>query len=129
MKEIDIVTYLIQQGEKALAEAKEASAKESESEEMEALINELLALKYHDALRSFEDALKLDKDNEAAIEGFCYSLANAVLHYEQAGLTGLSETIKVKAMQYPTKKTREIANRSSRLSIYLLEAIQDVINI
>jgi hypothetical protein len=120
----DTVNYLIQQGEKALEEASEVTIGESMSAELEAFLHELLSLKYHDALRSFEDALEIDEENEAALEGFCYSLAKAVSHYEYAGLSGLAETIKVKALSYCSDRTLEIAERSPRMSKYLLEIIR-----
>ncbi len=122
----DIVDYLIKQGEEALREASEVDISRSMGERLEALMHELLSLKYHDALRSFEDALKIDPENEAVLEGFCYSLANAVSHYEQAGLGGLAETIKLKALPYCTDKALEMAERSPRMGKYLLGVIRDM---
>lgn len=126
---LNTVDYLIQQGEKALIEASKAKSVEgSISSELEAYMNELLSLKYHDALRSFEDVLKIDPENDIAIEGFCYSLAEAVSHYQQAGLDGLAETIKVKAMQYWSPKVTKIAKKSPRITRILLEVIRDILD-
>ena len=119
----DIVKYLIQEAEKALGEASEVVVGKAMNKRLGALIHELLALRYHDALRSFEDALKLEPENEVAVEGFCYSLAKAISHYERAGLSGLADTIKTKAMLYYTDKTLDIAKGSPRISKYLLEVI------
>jgi hypothetical protein len=125
--ELDTADYLIQQGEKALAEASEVIVGKSMGERLEALMHELLSLRYHDALRNFEDALTIDNENEAAVEGFCYSLAKAISHYERAGLDGLADIIKVKALQYCDDKTWKIAEKSTRMDNYLLSIIRDVI--
>ena len=124
----DTINYLIQEGERALNEASEVTIGESIGERLQALMHELLSLKYHDALRSFEDALKIDRENEEAVAGFCYSLAKAVSHYERAGLDGLADIIKVKAMQYYTERTLEIAEKSSRMDDCLLGVIRDIIS-
>jgi len=125
--ESDTVDYLIQQGEKLLGEASEVTVGESMGQRLEALMHELLSLKYHDALRNFEDALKIDRENEAAVEGFCYSLAKSVSHYERANLSGLAEIIKVKALQYFTDETQNIAERSTRIDESLLSIIRDML--
>ena len=125
--ESDTIDYLIHQGEEALSEASEVTIGESMGARLEALMHELLSLKYHDALRSFEDALAIDGGNEVAVEGFCYSLAKAISHYERAGLDGLADIIKVKALQYFTDNTQEIAEKSDRIDSYLLSIIHDVL--
>jgi len=122
----ETIYYLIQEGEKALSEASEVTISESAGARLEALMHELLSLRYHDALRSFEDALKIDRENEEAVAGFCYSLAKAVCHYERAGLNGLADIIKVKALQYYTDRTLEIAEKSPRMDAYLLEIIRGI---
>jgi hypothetical protein len=122
----ETIYYLIQEGEKALSEASEVTISESAGARLEALMHELLSLRYHDALRSFEDALKIDRENEEAVTGFCYSLAKAVSHYEQAGLNGLADIIKVKALQYYTDRTLEIAGESPRMDAYLLGIVRDI---
>ncbi len=122
----ETIYYLIQEGEKALSEASEVTISESAGARLEALMHELLSLRYHDALRSFEDALKIDGENEEAVVGFCYSLAKAVSHYERAGLNGLADIIKVKALQYYTDKTLEIAGKSPRMDAYLLGIVRDI---
>ncbi len=122
----ETIYYLIQEGEKALSEASEVTISESAGARLEALMHELLSLRYHDALRSFEDALKIDRENEDAVTGFCYSLAKAVSHYERAGLNGLADIIKVKALQYYTDKTLEIAEKSPRMDAYQLGIIRDI---
>ncbi|MBD3181439.1 hypothetical protein GF312_04050 [Candidatus Poribacteria bacterium] len=122
----EIIDYLIQQGEESLKEAGEVTIGDGVGERLESLMHELLSLKYHDALRSFEDALKMDMNNEAAIEGFCYSLAKAVSHYHQAGLDGLADTIKIKAMHYYNEKTLEVANNSPRINQVLMLIIRGI---
>jgi len=122
----ETIYYLIQEGEKALSEASEVTISESAGARLEALMHELLSLRYHDALRSFEDALKIDRENEDAVAGFCYSLAKAVSHYEQAGLNGLADIIKVKALQYYTDRTLEIAGKSPRMDSFLLGIVRDI---
>lgn len=121
--ESDTVNYLIQEGERALTEASKAAVGKSTGERLEAFLHELLSLKYHDALRSFENALTIDPENETAMEGFCYSLAKAISHYERAGLDGLADIIKVKALPYFTDKTLKVAQRSPRMDRFLLEII------
>ena len=125
---LSTIDYLVSQGEKAISEAAEVNIRESMGTRLGAYMHELLSLKYHDALRSFEDALNIDAENEAALEGFCYSLAKAVSHYERAGLSRLAETIKVKALPYCTHKALEIAERSPRMGRYLLGIIRDMIS-
>lgn len=125
---LNTIDYLVSQGEKAINEAAEVNIRESMGTRLGAYMHELLSLKYHDALRSFEDALNIDAENEAALEGFCYSLAKAVSHYERAGLSRLAETIKVKALPYCTHKALEIAERSPRMGRYLLGIIRDMIS-
>ena len=126
--ESDTINYLIQQGEKSLSEASEVTVEEEMGQRLEALMHELLSLKYHDALRAFEDALKIDGESEAAVEGFCYSLAKAVSHYERANLGGLAEIIKVKALQYFTDDTQNIAEKSTRMDESLLGIIRDMLS-
>ena len=58
----DTLQYLVQQGEKTLSEASKVTIKEPTSENLIVLMHELLALKYHDALRSFEQALEIDRE-------------------------------------------------------------------
>ena len=122
----DAAEYLIQRGEESLAEAAKATIEESMGERMEALMHELLSLKYHDALRSFEDALKIEPENEAALEGFCYALAKSISHYEQAGLDNLADIVKVKALPYCSYKALKVAEESSRISGYFLEIIRQM---
>jgi len=122
----ETLDYLIREGEKALTEAAEVTIKESMGTRLEALMHELLSVKYHDALRSFEDALKIDGENETAVEGFCYSLAKAVYHYEHAGLDGIADIIRVKAMPYSTDDTIGIAERSPRMDEYSLKTIRSI---
>ena len=125
---LNTIDYLVSQGEKAISEAAEVNIRESIGTRLGAYMHELLSLKYHDALRSFEDALNIDAENEAALEGFCYSLAKAVFHYERAGLSRLAETIKVKALPYCTDKALEIAERSPRMGKYLLGIVRDMMS-
>ncbi len=103
--------YLIQQGENTLSEASKATITETMNEVFEVHMYELLAMKYHDALRNFEEALKIDRENEVALEGFCYALAETVCHYERAGLSHLAEIVKVKAMAYYNEKLLDVAKR------------------
>lgn len=118
--------YLVQQGEEALSEASKANITESMNEVLEAHMYELLALKYHDALRNFEEALKIEPNNTTALEGFCYSLAQTLSHYERAGLSHLAEIIKVKAMPYYTDDIEDIVKKSPRLNKYLLEILNEI---
>ena len=122
----DTLQYLIKQGEKTVSEASKGTIKEPTSEDLIVLMHELLALKYHDALRSFEQALEIDRENEAAIEGFCYALAEAISHYEHAGLSRLADTIRVKAVLYQTDRLPEIAKRSKRMGSYLLGIVREI---
>jgi len=124
--ELETVNYLIHQGENALKEASKAKITDTMNEVLEAHMYDLLALKYHDALRSFEHALNIDGENEQALEGFCYALAEAVAHYERAGMSHLAEIIKVKAMPYYTDRMLDIASHSPRISRYLLEIIHTI---
>ena len=75
-------------------------------------------------MRSFEGALEIDQGNEAALEGFCYSLAEAVSHYKRAGLSRLAETVKMKALPYCTDKALEIAERSPGIGRYFMEIVR-----
>lgn len=123
---INTLDYLIQQGEKALNEASNVTITDTMNEVFEVHIYELLAMKYHDALRNFEEALKIDKENEVALEGFCYALAETVSHYERAGLNHLSEIIKVKAMPYYSEKLLDVVRKSKRIGKYLREIIHEI---
>ena len=122
----DTLEYLIKQGEEALNEASEAAIESPTEARLEALMHELLSLNYHDALRSFESALYIDPENEKALEGFCYSLAKAISHHEHSGLTGIAETIKLKALPYCTDRALEIAESSPRIGRSFLEIIRDM---
>jgi hypothetical protein len=122
----DTVEYLIKRGEEALTEASEAAIERPVGARLEALMHELLSLKYHDALRSFEDALEIEPENEKAQEGFCYSLAKAISHYEHAGLGSVADIVKVKALPYCTDKALEVAERSPRISPFFLGIIHDM---
>lgn len=122
----DILQYLVKLGEKALDEASRANITSTMNEVLEEHMYELLALKYHDALRSFESALDIDPTNESALEGFCYSLAQAISHYERSGMSHVADIIKVKAMQYRTENILDIASRSKRIGRYLFEILKEV---
>lgn len=124
----DTVNHLIQQGEKALDEASAVIARESMDGKLEAVIHELLSLKYHDALRSFEDALKVDRENEVAMEAFCHSLVRAIFHYEQAGLDRSAKNVKTEVVQYFTDSTLEIAESSPRIGESFLGIMREVLS-
>ncbi|MEM4244321.1 MAG: hypothetical protein QXP44_05970 [Candidatus Bathyarchaeia archaeon] len=118
--------YLIQQGENALSEASKATVTDTMNEVFEVHMYELLAMKYHDALRNFEEALKIDSENESALEGFCYALAETISHYERAGLSHLAEIVKVKAMPYYNEKLLDVVKKSKRIGKYLFEILHGI---